>query len=89
MTKLLRRFMLCRQGVTAIEYALIASGVALAIVTGVSTAGTQLSSALPISPARFRSGASQGVLAPRPAGAGRKPTRTPPSIAFASRQVTT
>ena len=26
MTKLLRRFMLCRQGVTAIEYALLASG---------------------------------------------------------------
>jgi len=45
MTKLLHRFMLCRQGVTAIEYALIASGVALAIVSGVSTAGTQLSSA--------------------------------------------
>jgi pilus assembly protein Flp/PilA len=45
MTKLLHRFMLCRQGVTAIEYALIASGVALAIVSSVSTAGTQLSSA--------------------------------------------
>ena len=28
MTKLLHRFMLCRQGVTAIEYALIGSGVA-------------------------------------------------------------
>ena len=38
MTKLLRRFMLCRQGVTAIEYALIASVVALVIVTGVGTA---------------------------------------------------
>jgi pilus assembly protein Flp/PilA len=44
MTKLLRRFMLCRQGVTAIEYALIASLIAIVIVTGVSTAGTQLSS---------------------------------------------
>ncbi len=43
MTKLLHRFMLCREGVTAIEYALIASGVALAIVSGVSTTGTQLS----------------------------------------------
>ena len=43
MTKLLRRFMLCRQGVTAIEYALIASGVAMTIVTAVSAAGTQLS----------------------------------------------
>ncbi len=45
MTKLLHQFMLCRQGVTAIEYALIASGVALAIVSGVSTTGIQLSSA--------------------------------------------
>jgi pilus assembly protein Flp/PilA len=43
MTKLLRRFMLCRQGVTAIEYALIASLIALVIVTSVSTVGTQLS----------------------------------------------
>ena len=45
MTKLLRRFMLCDQGVTAIEYALISSLIALVIVTSVSTAGTQLSSA--------------------------------------------
>jgi Flp pilus assembly pilin Flp len=44
MTKLLRRFMLCRQGVTAIEYALIASCIALVIVTVVGAAGTQLSS---------------------------------------------
>jgi pilus assembly protein Flp/PilA len=44
MTKLLRRFMLSDQGVTAIEYALISSLIALAIVTSVSTAGTQLSS---------------------------------------------
>jgi Flp pilus assembly pilin Flp len=45
MTKLLRRFMLCRQGVTAIEYALIASCIALVIVivTAVGAAGTQLS----------------------------------------------
>jgi pilus assembly protein Flp/PilA len=45
MTKLLRRFMLCDQGVTAIEYALISSLIALVIVTSVSTAGTQVSSA--------------------------------------------
>jgi len=44
MTKLLRRFMLCRQGVTAIEYAPIASLIAVVIVTAVGTAGTQLSS---------------------------------------------
>ena len=43
MTKLLRRFMLCRQGVTSIEYALLSSGIALAIITAVTTAGTQLS----------------------------------------------
>jgi Flp pilus assembly pilin Flp len=43
MTKLLHRFMLCRQGVTAIEYALIASCIALVIVTAVGAAGTQLS----------------------------------------------
>jgi Flp pilus assembly pilin Flp len=41
MTKLLRRFMLCRQGVTAIEYALMASGIALTIVTAVTAVGTQ------------------------------------------------
>lgn len=45
MAKLIRRFMLCRQGVTAIEYALLGSGVALAIVTGVSAAGTSLGAA--------------------------------------------
>lgn len=43
MTKLLHRFMLCRQGVTAIEYALLGSGVALVIVTAVGYVGTQLS----------------------------------------------
>ena len=44
MAKLSRRFMVCRQGVTAIEYALLGSGVALVIVTAVGTVGTQLSS---------------------------------------------
>ena len=44
MTKLLRRFMLCRQGVTAIEYALIASMIALVIVGAVGAVGTQLNS---------------------------------------------
>jgi pilus assembly protein Flp/PilA len=44
MTKLLRRFMLCQQGVTAIEYALIASLISLGIVGAVGAAGTQLSS---------------------------------------------
>ena len=42
MTKLLRRFMLCDRGVTAIEYALISSLIALAIVSSVTTVGTQL-----------------------------------------------
>ena len=44
MTKLMCRFMLCRRGVTAIEYALLGSGVALAIVTALGVVGTQLSS---------------------------------------------
>ncbi len=44
MTKLLRRFMLCQQGVTAIEYALIASLISLVIVTAVGSVGTELSS---------------------------------------------
>ena len=44
MTKLLHRFMLCRRGVTAIEYALIASLIAIVIVSAVSAVGTQLSS---------------------------------------------
>jgi pilus assembly protein Flp/PilA len=44
MTKLLHRFMLCRQGVTAIEYALIASLISIVIVGAVGAAGTQLSS---------------------------------------------
>ena len=41
MTKLLRRFMLCQQGVTAIEYALIASLISLVIVGAVGAAGNQ------------------------------------------------
>jgi pilus assembly protein Flp/PilA len=45
MTKLLRRFLACDQGVTAIEYALISSLIALVIVTSVTTVGTQLSAA--------------------------------------------
>jgi pilus assembly protein Flp/PilA len=44
MTKLLRRFMLCREGVTSIEYALIASLITLVIVTSVDTLGIQLTS---------------------------------------------
>jgi pilus assembly protein Flp/PilA len=85
MTKLLRRFMLCRQGVTATEYALIASLIAVVIVTAVGTAGTQLSSSFTRIAGAFRNGAGlpQGVFA-----AGRKSPRTPPSIAFASRHVT-
>jgi len=45
MTKLLHRFVLCRKGVTAIEYALIASGIALAIITSVGAVGHSLSTA--------------------------------------------
>ena len=45
MTRLMRRFMLCEQGVTAIEYALLGSGIALAIITGVTAVGTSLSTA--------------------------------------------
>jgi pilus assembly protein Flp/PilA len=44
MTKVLRRFMLCDEGVTAIEYALIASCIALVIVTAVGSAGAALNS---------------------------------------------
>jgi pilus assembly protein Flp/PilA len=43
MTRLMRRFMLCQKGVTAIEYALLGSGIALAIITAVSAVGTSLS----------------------------------------------
>jgi pilus assembly protein Flp/PilA len=42
MTKLLRRFMLCSHGVTSIEYALIASCIAVVIATTVTTVGTNL-----------------------------------------------
>ncbi len=44
MAKLLRRFMLCQQGVTAIEYALIASLIAIVIVTAIGSVGTSLNS---------------------------------------------
>ena len=38
MTKLLRRFMLCRRGVMAIRYALTASLIAIVIVAAVGAA---------------------------------------------------
>jgi pilus assembly protein Flp/PilA len=43
MIKAAHRFILSTEGVTAIEYALLASGVALAIVTAVGAVGTSLS----------------------------------------------
>lgn len=43
MIKAARQFIRSSEGATAIEYALLASGVALAIVTAVSTVGTNLS----------------------------------------------
>ena len=58
MTKLLRRFMLCQQGVTAIEYALIASLISLVIVGAVGTAGTQLNSSFTHIASAFPSAAS-------------------------------
>jgi pilus assembly protein Flp/PilA len=39
---LLRRFLQSEQGATAIEYAIIAGGIALAIVAGATTIGTTL-----------------------------------------------
>jgi pilus assembly protein Flp/PilA len=44
MTHLARRFSRCSDGATAIEYALVASGVALVIVTAVAALGSSLSS---------------------------------------------
>jgi pilus assembly protein Flp/PilA len=44
MRKLLSRFLVDQSGATAIEYCLIASGIALAIVTVVQGIGPQLSS---------------------------------------------
>jgi pilus assembly protein Flp/PilA len=39
---LLRSFLKCERGATAIEYAIIAGGIALAIVAGVKSIGTPL-----------------------------------------------
>jgi pilus assembly protein Flp/PilA len=44
--KLVRRFRLDQSGATAIEYALIASGISVAIVTTVYSLGTQIKTAL-------------------------------------------
>ena len=43
--KFIKRFLKGEEGVTAIEYALIAVGIALAIVVIVFTVGTQVSTA--------------------------------------------
>lgn len=42
MNRLLRRFLHDRSGATAIEYGLIAAGIAVAIIAIVNTLGTQL-----------------------------------------------
>lgn len=42
MTKLVARFVKDESGATAIEYGLIAAGIALAIITAVNTLGTTL-----------------------------------------------
>ncbi len=42
MTKLVARFVKDESGATAIEYALIAAGIALAIIAAVNTLGTTL-----------------------------------------------
>lgn len=41
--QLIKRFLSNESGATAIEYALIAAGIALAIITAVNTLGTTLS----------------------------------------------
>jgi pilus assembly protein Flp/PilA len=41
--QLIKRFLSDNSGATAIEYALIAAGIALAIITAVNTLGTTLS----------------------------------------------
>ena len=41
--QLIKRFLTNDSGATAIEYALIAAGIALAIITAVNTLGTTLS----------------------------------------------
>lgn len=43
MTKLISRFVKDESGATAIEYGLIASGIALAIITAVNGVGTKMS----------------------------------------------
>ena len=86
MTKLLRRFMLCRQGVTAIEYALIASLIAIVIVTGCRHGRNPAE--LKLHPYRERlSVTARAFLRAFSPPAVTQP-RTPPSIAFASRHVT-
>jgi pilus assembly protein Flp/PilA len=44
MTKLVSRFMKDESGATAIEYGLIAAGIAVAIITAVNGVGSSLSS---------------------------------------------
>jgi pilus assembly protein Flp/PilA len=44
MTNLVRRFIDDQSGATAIEYGLIAAGIAVAIIVAVNTVGTDLSS---------------------------------------------
>jgi pilus assembly protein Flp/PilA len=44
MTNLVRRFLSDESGATAIEYGLIAAGIAVAIIVGVNAVGTDLSS---------------------------------------------
>jgi pilus assembly protein Flp/PilA len=44
MTRVFREFLADESGATAIEYALIAAGIALAIITAVQGVGTKLSS---------------------------------------------
>jgi pilus assembly protein Flp/PilA len=44
MTNALKRFIRCESGATAIEYALIAAGIGIAIITAVNALGTQISS---------------------------------------------
>ena len=43
MTNLIRRFIIAESGATAIEYGLIAAGIAVAIIAGVNAVGTDLS----------------------------------------------
>lgn len=43
---IIRRFLSAQEGATAIEYAMIASGISIAIVVSVTTLGTQVKTAL-------------------------------------------